>query len=79
MTFRGEDLVRVPIGALFRKGEQWAVYRVVDGIARHSPVELGHFSRDHAEVRSGLAEGDTVVVYPSDAVADGTPVAARDG
>jgi hypothetical protein len=32
-----------------------------------------------AEVLGGLAAGDRVVLYPSDAVRDGAPVRATDG
>lgn len=75
---RTDDAVQVPIGALFRKGTQWSVFVVDNGKARQQDVELDGFSDTHAQVRSGVEVGDTVVVHPGDAVADGVTVEARD-
>jgi HlyD family secretion protein len=72
-----EQALKVPTSSLFREGDAWAVYRVVDGHARRTPVQIGERSGLEAEVTDGLSEGDQVVVYPSDAVTDGVAVAAR--
>lgn len=74
---RTDDAVQVPIGALFRKGTQWSVFAVEDGKAQQRDVELDSFSDTHAQVRSGLEEGDTVIVHPGDTIADGVTVEAR--
>lgn len=66
--------LQVPIAALFRDGEAWAVYAVEDGRARLRHVELGQFGERSAEVRNGLAEGAQVVMYPGDNVRAGTRV-----
>jgi HlyD family secretion protein len=68
---RAEDALRVPTGALFRRNGQWAVFAARNGRIEEVPVEVGRRSAVEAEVLSGLAEGDRVVVYPSDRVADG--------
>lgn len=73
---RDDDAVQVPIAALFRDGQQWAVFRVEDGRAKLTPVTLGSRNREHAVVRSGLAAGQTVVIYPSDSLRDGARVEA---
>jgi HlyD family secretion protein len=70
------EALRVPIGALFRKGEDWAVFVVTGGRALATPVKIGHRNSSFAEVVGGLAEGDIVVLHPSDRVADGVRVAA---
>lgn len=67
----------VPLGALQRLAGGWAVYRIDHGHARLVPVVLGAMSDKDAEVLSGLAEGDDVVTFPSDAVKDGVAVSAR--
>jgi HlyD family secretion protein len=74
---RAENVLRVPSGALFRRGQEWAVFRVVEGRATETVVQLGRRSQAEAEVLSGLAEGDLVIAYPGDRVADGTAVQAR--
>jgi HlyD family secretion protein len=69
-----EDAVRVPISALFRHGSDWAVFRVVDGRAALTTVDIDHRNNRWAEVIEGLAPGDEVVLHPSDRVEDGSKV-----
>jgi HlyD family secretion protein len=77
LTWQG-DAARVPLGALFRRGSAWAVYRVVDGRAAATTIEIGHRNNQYAEVLSGLAPGDVVVLHPSDAVSEGVGLTARE-
>ena len=72
--FKGENLLAVPIGALFRQGADWAVYVIADGRAQLRKVQLGARNTEHAEVTEGLVEGDAVIVHPSDRVSDGVEV-----
>lgn len=69
--------VKAPLGALVREGGGWAVYRVAEGRARLTPVQLGALTDREAEVRSGLRPGDRVIVFPSDRVRDGVRVRTR--
>jgi HlyD family secretion protein len=71
---REEDVLRVPVAALFRAGDDWATWRVVDGRARLTTLRIGTRGDDLAAVISGLEDGAEVIVYPSDAVAEGTRV-----
>lgn len=75
--WQAEDVLQVPVSALFRTGESWAVFRVVGGVAESVPVEIGRRSDSAAEVLSGLAEGDHVVTHPPEALAAGGIVAER--
>ena len=70
------DAVIVPLSAVFRHAGAEAVYRVEGRRARRVPVTLGRRGDLEAEVIAGLAAGDTVIAYPSDAVGDGTSVTA---
>jgi HlyD family secretion protein len=54
------------------------VFAVHDGRVRTAPVEIGRRNSRMAEVVSGLAAGDRVVLHPSDRVKDGARVAARE-
>ncbi len=76
-TWKGGDVVQVPVGALFRRGADWSVFRVVDGKAVLTKVLLGHRNTHFAEVVGGLSAGDTIVLHPSDQVKDGAKVAPR--
>jgi HlyD family secretion protein len=74
VVWEGADVLKVPSSALFRAGEQWAVFVVVDGRARLRTVDMGHRNPSEAEITDGLAAGDVVVRHPSDRVADGVRV-----
>jgi len=67
----------VPLGALFRQGERWSVFRVESGRAVRRPVVIGLRNSRVAELKEGLADGDIVVLYPGEALDDGTRVAPR--
>jgi HlyD family secretion protein len=75
--WKANEALTVPLGALFRKGDEWAVFVVRDGRARTAAVQIGHRNARTAEVLSGLAPGDEVVLHPSDRIADGVRVAQR--
>jgi HlyD family secretion protein len=68
----------VPVAALFRRGGDWAVFAVKDGRARTTVVTLGQRNNRAAQVLSGLAAGDRVVLHPSDRIRDGTAVSERE-
>ncbi len=76
-VWRGEDIVRVPLAALFRQGEQWAVFKVVDGRAVTTPVTIDHRDSRLAEVTDGLQPGDVVILHPSDQIENGVAVEPR--
>jgi HlyD family secretion protein len=78
LTWSAENVLAVPVGALFRAGGEWAVYAVKDGRARTTVVKIGHRNARLAEVLSGLTSGDHVVLHPSDRVRDGAAVAQRE-
>lgn len=74
-TWSAPDVVRVPVGALFRRGNAWQVFRVTrDGRAEAVGVQIGRISEDWGEVRTGLAPGDRVILHPNDKVASGVKV-----
>jgi HlyD family secretion protein len=75
--WRSDSALRVPVSALFRKGDDWAVFAVRDGRARTTPVKIGQRNNRMAEVLSGLAESDRVVLHPSDRIRDDSAVAER--
>lgn len=76
-VWQEDDAVTVPVGAMFRNGESWAVFAVRDGRARLTQIEIGHRNEIEAEVRSGVAVGDRVILYPSDRIAEGVRVSPR--
>jgi HlyD family secretion protein len=72
-----DNAVVVPVGALFRDREGWAVFAVVDGVARRRTVVLSQRADTTAAVQQGLEPGDTVILFPTDAIAEGVRVRPR--
>ncbi len=72
-----EQVLRIPLTALFREQGQWSVFVVSNGQARQRPIELGARNALHAELVNGLQTGDQVIVHPSDRIMDGTRVVSR--
>ena len=70
ITWREESVLKVPVGALFRRGQDWAVFRVDEGRAREQKVEIGQRNDREAQVLNGLTEGQTVILHPPDTLND---------
>ena len=77
IVWEAPDALKVPAGALFRKGEQWAAFVIADGRARLKIVKAGRSSGTETQVLEGLKQGEEVILYPGSRVRDGqrvTPV-----
>jgi HlyD family secretion protein len=64
VTWEANDVLLVPIGALFRDGETWAVFVSAGGCARLRAVQLGQ-------------RGEDVILHPGDRIGEGTRVRRR--
>jgi len=69
------SVLQVPSSALFRLGDEWAVFVVEEGRARRRTVVIGQEAGLTTEVVSGLEADEEVIVYPSNEIADGVLVA----
>jgi HlyD family secretion protein len=72
--WRGEGVLTIPVGALFRDGADWATYVVRDGRATLQRIKLGERNDAFAQVLDGLQAGDQVIMHPSDQVTSGVAV-----
>jgi HlyD family secretion protein len=83
VLWRGEDVVKLPLSALFRAGAPdrpdagWAVFALERGRARLRPVTRGRHNDLEVEISAGLERGERVVLHPSDRVVDGVRITAR--
>lgn len=77
VVWENADVLKVPTGALFRRGDEWAVFIVAAGHAEERRIRLGQRNGFEAEVLEGLAAGDQVVLHPSDQITAGVPVELR--
>ena len=71
------DVLKVPVGALFRRGNDWALFTVLGNRAVARTVRIGHQNAVDAEVLDGATAGDQVIVHPSERVSDGTRIDIR--
>ncbi|MEM9694093.1 MAG: efflux RND transporter periplasmic adaptor subunit [Myxococcota bacterium] len=80
-VWSSDRVLQVPASSVFRHGTRWAVYRVSregdDDVAKVAEIEVGHRNGRMVEVSAGLAEGDRLIVHPSDQVEAGSKVAPR--
>lgn len=79
VIWEADEVLRVPTGALFRDGPDWAVF-VANADATHAQfrkLELGKQNNLFAQVLEGVEEGDRVILHPSDKITDGTLIMPR--
>jgi HlyD family secretion protein len=76
VVWDGAAVLKVPTSALFRRGDDSCVFVARRGRAQRQTVSIGQRGATEAEVLSGLAPGDVVILYPSDRVDDGVRVRA---
>jgi HlyD family secretion protein len=77
VVWEAASVLRVPTSSLFRRGEDWAVFAIENGRARLKTVTIGHRNGSNAELLTGLNEGASVVLHPSDTLKPGLRVARR--
>ncbi|WP_026187070.1 efflux RND transporter periplasmic adaptor subunit [Ensifer sp. BR816] len=76
LLFEGEVL-KLPLGALFRQGDTWTVFVMEQGRARARPIVVGQRNNLSVEIREGLKSGEKVILYPSDRIKDGVTIIQR--
>lgn len=74
VVWRANDVLKVPISSLFRRGEGWSLFVVENGEARLRDVEVAQRTPLEAEIKTGLDAGTEVIVHPSNQITDGTSV-----
>ncbi len=77
-TWNSSDVLKIPTGALFRRGGDWMCFLIEGGRAKMQKVEIDHNNGIDAEVLSGVTAGQKVVLHPPDAVTEDSLVRARD-
>jgi HlyD family secretion protein len=71
------DIIALPLTALFRVDDRWAVFVDDDGIAQPRLVKIGRRNGLEAEIIDGLEVGERIVLYPGDAVVEGARISER--
>lgn len=76
-VWQGSKVLTLPTAALFRQGDRWACFVTEGGVARLRRLEIGHSNDREAEVLSGLADDDRVILSPSDRVVEGAKLVEK--
>ena len=74
LTKDERDALVLPEQALVPQGEEQFVFRVIDGKAARTKVELGQRRDGRVEVVKGVSPGETIVTAGQLKLRDGTPV-----
>ncbi|MCP4315163.1 MAG: HlyD family efflux transporter periplasmic adaptor subunit [Hyphomicrobiales bacterium] len=74
-----DDVLQVPIAALFRTGGNWSVFVIENGRARLLQIDIGQMNSTDAQILGGIEADDNVILYPSDVLEDGSLVEERPG
>jgi HlyD family secretion protein len=77
VTWSSPDVLRVPANALFRAGDDWALFVVAGNRARLVRVRIGAANADFVQLLDPLAAGTRVILHPGDRVADGVRIKPR--
>ncbi|MCA9032231.1 MAG: HlyD family efflux transporter periplasmic adaptor subunit, partial [Planctomycetaceae bacterium] len=77
VIWEAEDIIKLPTSALFRDGDEWAVFVAREGKASLRHVEIGHRNSQEAEVVSGLKSGEVVIEHPADQIRSGVLIVPR--
>ncbi len=75
--WRKDDVLQVPLSALFKRNGEWAVFTASDGIATEQVIRIGRQNTQFAEVLDGLAVGAAVVTHPNDQLISGGQIVDR--
>lgn len=74
---REERVLKIPLGALFRDGESWAVYVLKGDRVHRRHVLVSKKNDEEAMVQEGLLEGELVVLFPGDQIREGLQVTPK--
>ncbi|TGU97317.1 efflux RND transporter periplasmic adaptor subunit, partial [Mesorhizobium sp. M00.F.Ca.ET.186.01.1.1] len=79
-TIKGQVGIYVPVEAVISRGKDDAhVFVDAAGKALKTKVEIGQIASDKLEIKSGLKEGDQLIVKGVDRLFDGDPIEATGG
>ncbi len=74
---QSEEAIKVPLGAIFRQEGEWFVFRVKEGRAVETKIELGTSNDYESTVVAGLTDYDLVILFPANRLVDGAKVSIR--
>jgi HlyD family secretion protein len=77
IIWSADNVLQAPLSAVFRQQQGWGAFVIENGRAKRRNVQIGHRTDTMVEIVDGLSEGESVIVHPASAVAEGVRVQAR--
>ena len=77
VEWRSDDVLQIPLSAIFRDGTEWAVFVADGNLAALRQVTLGQRNGQMTEIVDGLKPGERVVLHPSDDIETGATLIER--
>ena len=74
IVWEANNALKVPSGALFRRGDDWATFVISDSHAHLRAVKPGRSSGPETQIIEGLRPGEKIILYPGSTVRDGQRV-----
>lgn len=74
VVWEASQALKVPAGALFRRGQTWGAFVLAGGRAELRRVQVGRTSGSEMQILDGLKDGEEVILYPGDRVKAGQRV-----
>lgn len=72
-----DNVLMIPKGAIYSDTEGEYVYAAENGKAVRKPVEVGIYNSEDIEIRSGLNEGDKVIIAGENEITEGMDIKAN--
>ena len=64
----------VPVVSLFKEGEKFFVFKVLEGKLAKSEVIVSYFNEEHAEIKDGVSDGDAIALKVMGEMGEGKQV-----
>ncbi|MDR3370118.1 HlyD family efflux transporter periplasmic adaptor subunit [Rhodoferax sp.] len=77
ILWEGQDILQIPASALFREGNGWATFVVMNGKTSKRVVQVGQRNGLQAQILSGVQVDEQVISHPDDRVREGVAVTQR--
>ena len=77
VLWENDDVLKIPLTALFREGNTWSVFVEQSGRAKVQNVEIGQQNGLEAQITEGLLENSQIILHPSNRIVDGVRIRHR--
>jgi HlyD family secretion protein len=77
IVWKADDALLIPLSALFRQGDAWAVYKAENGLAKRATINITQRNLQFAATTGGIKDSDRIITHPSDRISEGAVIIER--